>query len=270
MAKEYSWNTADQATVMSAFFFGYLFMQFGGALLARRFGAKLVLSVGALLWSGFTALTPMSADIGFNTLCSCRFFMGLAEGVAFPAVYHFLAGWIPSAERSRALAFVFTGTHIGTTVALLLSPKIATALSWRMVFWTFGAAGALWTLAWHNIAYDKVLEPEKVSGGRISDSGDDDSTLPMLIERNHSSSSLSGLSAEKRNALIGIFHRVVSAPERKAVAFVFGNPACLAVCLTQFSLNLCHYVVLSWLPTYVIEHSSNVYCSDSNCLLFLC
>lgn len=253
MAKEYSWSTADQASVMSAFFFGYLVMQFGGALLARRFGAKLVLSLGALLWSGFTALTPMSADIGFNMLCTCRFFMGFAEGVAFPAVYHFLAGWIPSAQRSRALATVFTGTHLGTTVALLLSPKIASVTSWRMVFWTFGCAGAFWILAWHNIAYDKVPESEKQSPHRIADPGDEDSAPPVLIERNHSSSSLSLLAAEKRNVFVRFFHRVVSAPERKAVAFVFGNSACLAVCFAQFSVNLCHYVVLSWLPTFFAE-----------------
>lgn len=256
MAKEYAWNTADQATVMSAFFFGYLVMQFGGALLARRFGAKLVLSVGALLWSGFTALTPFSADIGFNALCSCRFFMGLAEGVAFPAVYHFLAGWIPSSERGRALSTVFTGTHIGTTVALLLSPKLASMTSWRMVFWTFGAAGAGWILGWHNIAYDKELEPEKeVAGQRLSDAGCDDSVLPVLIDRSHSNCSLPGLATEKRNGMMGVFRRIVSASERRAVAFILGNPACLAVCFTQFSVNLSHYVVLSWLPTYVREYS---------------
>ncbi len=75
VAKQYRWTTEEQATVMSAFFIGYLFMQVGGALLARRFGGKAVLGYGAALWSLFTALTPWAADTGFHTLLACRFAM---------------------------------------------------------------------------------------------------------------------------------------------------------------------------------------------------
>jgi MFS transporter, ACS family, solute carrier family 17 (sodium-dependent inorganic phosphate cotransporter), other len=253
MANEYGWTTADQASVMSAFFCGYLLMQFGGALLSRRFGAKRVLTIGALLWSAFTALTPLAADTNFAVLCLCRFMMGLSEGVAFPAVYHFLAGWIPPAERGRAVSTFLTGTHAGTTVALLISPHIAAQSSWRMVFWAFGAAGAFWIVAWHRIAYDKVAEIEKdedPGGYKALPVREADLERSPGLTANTSGGTLPVVALEKPSAVSFWIAKVVSAPERKAVAFILGNATTLSVCFTQFSLNLCHYVVLSWLPTY--------------------
>jgi MFS family permease len=90
----------------------YIPMQLGGALLCRRFGSKRVLTYGALLWSTFTALTPLSANHGFGSLLACRIGMGLSEGVAFPSAFHTLAQFVPCAERGRAVSiFVCTSCN---------------------------------------------------------------------------------------------------------------------------------------------------------------
>ncbi|TDJ35645.1 MAG: MFS transporter, partial [Gammaproteobacteria bacterium] len=64
MAEEFGWNLETQGTVLSFFFIGYLLTQVIGGRLADRFGGKVVLAVGVLLWSLFTVLTPPAAVWG--------------------------------------------------------------------------------------------------------------------------------------------------------------------------------------------------------------
>lgn len=142
-------------------------MQLAGALFCRRMGAKVVLAYGAFLWSVFTFLTPMAGDAGLVVLLACRILMGLAEGVAFPSVYHFLSSWIPSHERGRAVALFLTGAHVGTVLALVISPYIIRLLDWRYVFYIFGSVGMGWIVAWQLIAYDRDHE----TNPRLNDEG---------------------------------------------------------------------------------------------------
>jgi MFS family permease len=90
-------------------------MQLGGALLCRRYGAKLVLTCGAFLWSSFTALTPVAAKLSFGTLLACRVGMGLSEGVAFPSAFHVLAQFVPCAERGRAVSLFVRRSHYSSS-----------------------------------------------------------------------------------------------------------------------------------------------------------
>lgn len=222
IGEQYGLDTDAQGLVLSAFFWGYIPSQLLAALLCRRHGAKRVLAAGALGWSAFTALTPLAAARGMPTLLLCRVGMGLAEGVAFPSVYHLFAAWIPSAERGKAMAVFHTGVHSGTTIALVLSPKIIAWHSWQMIFYTFGAAGGVWIVAWLLLARDTP----------------DDAPVPPTPD------------GSKRPAG---FVGALQARERRALAYIFRSRECMGICVTQFLMNFFHYTVLSWLPTYFRE-----------------
>lgn len=277
MAAHFHWDTKAQATVMSSFFAGYLMMQLGGAVLARRFGAKIVLAYGATIWSLLTALTPVFAKLGFFPLLLCRFGMGLSEGVAFPSIYHFLAGWVPPCERGRAISLFLTGVHVGTTVALILSPHIIHALGWEYVFYIFGAAGSIWIAAWLLIAYDKDADDEKIQkeedSGSVIGKGSGyiavssaDAEMPTRVIRSPANSPTMEINDAPVDAKVSASNPVRGKPadrsvlavifspaERRVVAAILTSVPCLAVCFTQFSVNLTHYVVLTWLPTYFQE-----------------
>lgn len=165
MSETYSLTIWQQSVVLSSFFLGYIPMQIGGAVLCRRHGGKLILSIGALTWSVFTILTPVAGDIGLWVLVSCRICMGFAEGVAFPSIFHFLSEWVPAHERGRAVALFLTGAHVGTVVALLLAPVIIRELDWRFVFYIFGVAGFGWVAAWHLLAYDRGGQAYSLNDG---------------------------------------------------------------------------------------------------------
>jgi ACS family sodium-dependent inorganic phosphate cotransporter len=72
MAKQFGWGPERQGTVLSAFFAGYLLTQVLGGRLADRFGGKLVLAGGVILWSLFTIVTPLAASLGFSVLILAR------------------------------------------------------------------------------------------------------------------------------------------------------------------------------------------------------
>ena len=58
-------------------FVGYLLLQIVGGRLSDRFGGKVVLGVGVLLWSLFTILTPPAAMVGISLLIATRIAMGI-------------------------------------------------------------------------------------------------------------------------------------------------------------------------------------------------
>lgn len=225
ISEQYSFNLHQQSLILSYFYLGYLPMNIGGALLCRRYGAKKVLTVGALLWSLFTICTPLACRTGFAVLVLCRVLMGASEGVAYPSLYHFLSTWIPANERARGIALMMSGTHVGTTIALILSPIIIRYASWQSIFYSFGLVGFVWVAAWHAIAYD-----------RDEKSADFE---PVSLEEGCSSSSTSSFST-----------CLYTSQEVRLIMAILRNKRTLAVCQTQAVFGLVHYVILSWLPSY--------------------
>ena len=87
MAEEFKWDLETQGIILSSFYVGYMIMQVLGGFLADRFGGKIVLGLGVLIWSFFTIVTPWAAFSGMLGLLIARIGMGLGEAVTFPSVY---------------------------------------------------------------------------------------------------------------------------------------------------------------------------------------
>jgi MFS transporter, ACS family, solute carrier family 17 (sodium-dependent inorganic phosphate cotransporter), other len=127
---------------------GYLLTQVVGGIAADRLGGKLVLGMGVVWWSLATVLTPLAAQVSLPVLLGMRALMGVGEGVAMPAMNNMLSRWIPSGERSRSLALVYSGMYVGSMLGLGLSPGIISSQGWPSVFYIFGSMGVFWWLFW--------------------------------------------------------------------------------------------------------------------------
>ena len=212
MAEQFGWSDTERGLVLSSFFVGYLVTQVLGGWLAGRLGGKAVLGFGVLWWSLFTLLTPLSAFTSFPVLIAARIFMGLGEGVAFPATYNLLGRWVPLRERSRAAAFNLSAIPLGTLFAVTATPFIAIWFGWPMVFYSFGALGFIWFAFWWYYAGDRP----------VTDSGAD--TL----------AGADGGAADR------------SVPWRQ----IFSKAPVWAIIVGHFCNNWGLYVLLSWLPSY--------------------
>ena len=95
--------------VASLFFVGYTITNLAGGYLATKYTSKFVLTVGILVWSTFTMLTPAASAASLVLLLACRFLMGMGEGVTFPAIQHLVVNWVRQDARSRANCFIFSG-----------------------------------------------------------------------------------------------------------------------------------------------------------------
>ncbi|KAJ7523416.1 hypothetical protein O6H91_18G050400 [Diphasiastrum complanatum] len=163
MSAEYHWNPTTIGLVQSSFFWGYLLTQIAGGIWADSIGGKQVLGFGVVWWSLSTIATPLAAKLGLPVLLFVRACMGVGEGVAMPAMNNLLSKWVPVQERSRSLAFVYSGMYLGSVLGLAFSPSLIHKFNWPSVFFSFGSLGAIWFAAWQRTAYSSPVEDPDIS-----------------------------------------------------------------------------------------------------------
>lgn len=169
MVETFGWRPSEQGAIMSAFFIGYVLLQLPAGWMSDRYGGKWVLGIGVLLWSLFTALTPPAAATSLAVLIGCRFLMGMAESVTWPAVYSLFAQWLPVSERGLALGLLNSSVSGGTIIALAATPFLIELGGWQTVFYVYGGLGLLWALLWLPLvpnAPDLAVTPDR--GGTAS------------------------------------------------------------------------------------------------------
>lgn len=219
MAEDLGWSMDTQGAVLSSFFIGYLLLQIVGGRLADRYGGKIVLGAGVLLWSLFTLLTPPAAWLGLGMLIVMRILMGMGEAVTFPSIYSMYSRWVPLSERSRAVGLTNSGIPLGTVFALVATPYIVEAFGWEWAFYLFGAVGVIWYLFWH-AAVTAIPEQHP------------DVTAAELEQIREGVAEDDGIS---------------TVPWRRLLTC---GPV-WAIIVAHFCNNWSLYVLLSWLPTFV-------------------
>ncbi len=225
LADEMGYDSAAQGLVLSAFFWGYIWLQLGGGFLSDRFGGQRVLAAGVAVWSLATLLTPVAAKTSFAVLLAVRILLGLGEGVNFPTIHSLAARWTPPSERARVIALNFSGMYLGTVVAFIVSPLIIVALGWPALFYLSGTAGALWVAVWMIKAADRPEDARNISAEELA-------------------KITSARTAEPR-------------ARRVPWARIAREPAVWAIVLAQSCSNFGFNIVLLWLPTY-LNHSFGV------------
>ena len=217
---QFGWDNTMLGLVLSSFFVGYLFTQYIGGYLADRFGGKVVLGYGVLFWSFFTILTPIAAHHGFFLLLITRVFMGLGEGITFPAWHSLYARWVPFKERTRAIAFTNSGIALGSIFAYITTPLIMILYGWEWAPYLFGALGAAWFFFWQrNIT-----------------------SLPS--EHPH-------ISQDELDIITNEAPAKVKASELPPLKDLIKNKPLWAIIVAHFCSNWPLFVFISWLPIYI-------------------
>ncbi|KAH1021978.1 hypothetical protein HUJ04_011458 [Dendroctonus ponderosae] len=164
-----TYNLEDQGTILSAFFWGYIWPQILAGYVANRFGAKRCL-VGAMsLQSALTLFLPVTAaNFGSSGLYASRFLQGFCQGFLFPSLTHQLGQWAPLEERSRMGAFAFGGNlpvgPLGTVVAMLATGIISASWQgWPLVFYAYGTLGVIWSLMFGILGSNRPAAHPRIS-----------------------------------------------------------------------------------------------------------
>jgi MFS family permease len=135
--------------LLAAFYFSYTFCQLPAGALADRYGGKLVLGIGAALWSLSTLLTGFVS--GFATLIVLRMMLGMGESVAFTATSKIIAANVPSDRIGLANGIIGFGYLVGPAIGIYVGGELLADWGWRNVFILFGTLSLLWLLPWSRV-----------------------------------------------------------------------------------------------------------------------
>ncbi len=123
---------------------GYLAFSFIGGMLAGRYGARLIASLGLVLASIAMIFTGMAQN--FTSLIIWRGLTGVGSGAANIAVMGLWAAWFAKKKRGLASGIAVSGSSLALILTgLLIPPIIATYgdSSWRLCWFIFGGVTSL-------------------------------------------------------------------------------------------------------------------------------
>ncbi|XP_059471952.1 sialin-like [Neocloeon triangulifer] len=146
--RDFDWDSKTRGLLLSSFFYGYIITQIPGGWLGARIGGALLFGAGIASTALLTLLTPLAASGGVTLLFVLRVLEGVFEGVTYPCIHAVWARWAPPLERSKLATLAFSGSYVGTVVALPLSGYLAKHVGWPYVFYVFGFIGLVWYAVW--------------------------------------------------------------------------------------------------------------------------
>jgi MFS family permease len=109
-----------------------------------RFSKKRLVALSLLLWSGATALTGLCNSAA--ALLACRALLGITESLFYPAAMALIADAHSPGTRSLATNLFGIGEYAGVAAGGWYGSFMAQEFDWRLVFFSLGFAGILYTV----------------------------------------------------------------------------------------------------------------------------
>ncbi|MGH9356254.1 MAG: MFS transporter [Terriglobia bacterium] len=144
--RELHLNETEVGLVFSAFAYPYLILQFIGGWFSDQFGARLTLTLSAVIWAAATILTGLAG--GLVTMLGARVLLGFGEGATFPTATRAMSDWVPEGKWGFAQGI----THSSSRLANALTPPLVAWLimlvTWRGSFIVMGVVSFAWVFVW--------------------------------------------------------------------------------------------------------------------------
>lgn len=140
-------TNAEVGLVFSAFAYPYvIFTSFGGWF-SDRFGARLTLTISALIWGGATLVTGATSTL--NTMLVARAVLGLGEAATFPIATRAMCEWFPERKRAFAQGITHSSSRLGTAITPPLVAWLIAWITWRGSFVILGVVSIAWAFVWY-------------------------------------------------------------------------------------------------------------------------
>jgi sugar phosphate permease len=204
----------------SAFFWTYALMQIPVGLIVDKLGARLTYSIAVVWWSLCTVLTGTGRSLGM--LIGIRALMGIGESPAFPTNTRVISDWLPPHERGIANGIFGSGVAVGVGLSTPLLAWVIGNWGWRVSFAMAGVLGLIWLAFWLFYFRNHPIE----------------SALTNEAERDYIKSGQTDIESGQK-IKISYFQFL---KYRSVWAILYG----------LFSYNYLTYLMMTWLPTYLV------------------
>ena len=131
--------------IFSAFAYSYLIFQIIGGWVSDRLGARLTLTIFAVIWSAATVC--MGLAHGLTGMLVGRVVLGLGVS-SLPTATRALAVWMPAGKRAFAQGITHSSARLGNALTPPLVAWLITLVSWRGAFVVLGIISFGWAIAW--------------------------------------------------------------------------------------------------------------------------
>lgn len=163
--REFGLNHAQLGIVFSIFSLAYFLFLTPWGILADRYGARRLVTLGILSWSAFTTLTAAAWNLA--SMLAIRFAFGATEASLMPAIASAFSRWVPENERSTSFGAFLSGGRIGGAIAPPVAAWLVWLFGWRWMFVAFSGLGILCAAAWFWWYRDKPASHPRITEAEL-------------------------------------------------------------------------------------------------------
>ncbi len=145
-------SIAHSGVLLSSFLLVYAFCQLPAGAVVDRFGARLVLAAGLVLWSFAQVLGGLVSS--FRQFLAVRGLLGVGESPQFPSCARIVADWFAPRDRGLATGIWNCASSLGTAISAPLLTILMIHLGWRWMFITMGLVGLVVGFAFYSLHRD--------------------------------------------------------------------------------------------------------------------
>ncbi|MBX9945244.1 MAG: MFS transporter [Reyranella sp.] len=226
MQRDLGLSPADTGLILGAFGLGYALTTLLGGFAVDRYGARIVLTVAAVLWSLSIGSTALAS--GFAALYAARVLLGVSEGPNFPALTGAVSTWLSPHERATALGNALFAVPLALAVGGPIVTQLLGWLDWRLTFAALFVLSAAWVPLWYFLFRDDPAESRFVNAAELAHIRTRD---PSIVTAPHATSK--------------------SWPEPGVLRTLLTNRTLLANYWAFFVFGYFLFFFMTWLPSYL-------------------
>jgi len=224
--RELGFSATESGAILGAFGLGYALTTLLGGFAVDRWGARIVLTIAAVLWSLSIGMTALAT--GGAMLYVARVLLGVSEGPNFPALTGAVTHWLSPHERATALGNALLAVPLALAVGGPVVTQLLAWLDWRLTFAVLFALSAAWVPLWWFLFRDSPADCRFVN----------------QAELDHIQSHHEAVTRRPRAVLR-------SWPGLGAVTALLTNRTLLANTWAFFVFGYFLFFFMTWLPSYL-------------------
>ncbi|XP_065208350.1 vesicular glutamate transporter 2-like [Planococcus citri] len=216
---DFNWDSKEIGIVLSSQSCGYFFSILGGYF-ATKFGGSIAYGWFTMVMSLIIIMNPIILQWSFHAFIASRVLAGLFDGIGYASTAEVFSRWIPTRERSRFMAIIFTGVYISVAVSYPICGYVAYYCGWQMIFYLAGGSCFIWSVIWLIIVRNEPSEDKLISKEELSYILNETETSP-------------------RNEIIHPYKEI------------FKSPPVWALGVAKFTYGIGFSIIVTYLPQYV-------------------
>jgi MFS family permease len=220
-------TNTDLGWIFSAFAYPYLLFQIISGWISDRVGARLALTVFAVIWSAATVFMGLTGSM--SGMLFGRVMLGIGVS-ALPTATRAMSAWMPQAKRAFAQGITHSAARLGNALTPPLVAGLIALVAWRGSFVVIGIVSFGWAILWAWYFRDDPADHPAITPAEIA-------TLPKQRSRKD--------------------------PQRAAVPFLRLARRMSLVTVVYFCYGWTLWFFLAWIPQFFL-HSYRLNLNNSS------